>query len=218
LLSSFQKLFLLRKEYGSFPPFGARNFIKEKLGIARKRKLPYHFKWLNPVLEKKLNMDAVEAKLMTPPLFRKSQRHTEALDALTKPSWYSEGNLLKPDFTYPEYRDPFLDKRMMEYVFSLPSFPWAFHKHLLRKSMKNYLPDKVLKRQKDALYGLQDALVREKQSQWIYEWKPSKELERYVDLVSVQKDFADISSDYLSLFQNGRIFILEQWLKQIEKI
>jgi hypothetical protein len=107
---------------------------------------------------------------------------------------------------------------MMDYVFSLPSLPWAFHKQLLRKSMKNYLPDKVLKRQKDALYGLQDALVREKQSQWIYEWKPSKELERYVDLVSVQKDFADISSDYLSLFQNGRIFILEQWLRQIKKI
>src|SRR6202044_346016 len=47
-----------------------------------------------------------------------------------------------------EWRHPFLDLRVLEYMISLPPVPWAWRKHLLRKSMANRLPPAILARDK----------------------------------------------------------------------
>jgi asparagine synthase (glutamine-hydrolysing) len=50
-----------------------------------------------------------------------------------------------------EWRHPFLDLRVLEYMMSLPPVPWAWRKHLLREAMRGTLPDEVLARNKSPL-------------------------------------------------------------------
>jgi asparagine synthase (glutamine-hydrolysing) len=52
-----------------------------------------------------------------------------------------------------EVRYPFLDLRIVNYVLSLPPFPWTFRKTLLRESMTGHLPDSVRLRRKTPLAG-----------------------------------------------------------------
>ncbi len=50
-----------------------------------------------------------------------------------------------------EWRHPFLDLRVLEYMMALPPVPWAWRKHLLRKAMADRLPPAILARDKTAL-------------------------------------------------------------------
>jgi hypothetical protein len=83
--------------------------------------------------------------------------------------------------------------------------------------MKDYLPSVITERPKDALYGFQEALVRERGSRWISEWKPSYILEPYIDMTrAIQGN--NVLSDQKKIFPNSRMFILEQWLNQIKRV
>ena len=50
-----------------------------------------------------------------------------------------------------EWRHPFLDLRVLEYMIALPPVPWAWRKHLLREAMRGRLPDEVLARNKSPM-------------------------------------------------------------------
>ncbi len=50
-----------------------------------------------------------------------------------------------------EWRHPFLDLRVLEYMIALPPVPWGWFKHLLREAMRGRLPDAVLARAKTPL-------------------------------------------------------------------
>ena len=45
-------------------------------------------------------------------------------------------------------RHPFLDLRVLEFMLSVPTLPWAREKMLLREAMRGHLPDEVLARRK----------------------------------------------------------------------
>ena len=50
-----------------------------------------------------------------------------------------------------EWRHPFLDLRVLEYMISVPPVPWAWRKQLLREAMRGRLPAEVLARNKSPL-------------------------------------------------------------------
>ena len=50
-----------------------------------------------------------------------------------------------------EARYPFLDLRLVSFMLSVPSVPWAHDKELMRTAMRGLLPDEVLRRQKAPL-------------------------------------------------------------------
>ena len=47
-----------------------------------------------------------------------------------------------------EWRHPYLDLRVLEFMLSVPPIPWARRKFLLRKAMHGRLPRQILSRRK----------------------------------------------------------------------
>jgi asparagine synthase (glutamine-hydrolysing) len=52
------------------------------------------------------------------------------------------------DFAPPIPVDPFLDKRVIQFLWSLPPLPWFYNKHLTRAAMAERLPAAVVRRKK----------------------------------------------------------------------
>ncbi|MGH9409295.1 MAG: asparagine synthase-related protein [Vicinamibacterales bacterium] len=58
-----------------------------------------------------------------------------------------------------EFRHPFVDVRLLQYMLALPSVPWCRNKLVLRRAMRGVLPDAVLRRKKTPVRASAD-LVR----------------------------------------------------------
>ena len=212
-----QNFFFLKSKYGQFPPFGLRTFLKKKFHREKSFKSSYHFEWLNPVLKKEIQGDQLEKSVFSALQLDTQQRHKPIVSALVKPSWIYENQILDPEFTSVEHRQPFLDRRMIEFMLSLPEHPWAYKKHLLRTSMKNKLPEKVLKRPKEVLHGFNEAELKSEKSQWIHSWKPSSSLEKYIDIESV-RNTQNLFSNHTKSILNVRMIALEKWLDKLNRL
>jgi asparagine synthase (glutamine-hydrolysing) len=53
-----------------------------------------------------------------------------------------------------EWRHPYLDLRVLEFMLSVPPVPWGWEKHLLREAMRGRLPTEILERKKTPLVGM----------------------------------------------------------------
>ncbi len=111
--------------------------------------------------------------------------HPESMAALSGPVWQS----LFDDFDFQEslapvrWRHPFLDLRVLEFMFAVPPIPWAWKKTLVRRSMAGRLPEELLAREKTPLPIYADAVAMQKHG--IPELTNRSELARYVDLQSL---------------------------------
>jgi asparagine synthase (glutamine-hydrolysing) len=79
--------------------------------------------------------------------------HPRAVGAFKDPIWpalFDDLHLTEVAGGF-EWRHPFLDLRVLEYMISLPPVPWAWRKHLLREAMRGTLPAEVLSRNKSPL-------------------------------------------------------------------
>jgi asparagine synthase (glutamine-hydrolysing) len=79
--------------------------------------------------------------------------HPRAVGSFKSSIWPALFDRLRADeMSGPfEWRHPFLDLRVLEYMLSLPPVPWAWRKHLLREAMRGRLPQDVLARDKAPL-------------------------------------------------------------------
>ena len=50
--------------------------------------------------------------------------------------------------SHAEFRHPFLDLRLLQFMLALPAMPWCRNKLIIRRSMRKALPDDVLRRKK----------------------------------------------------------------------
>jgi asparagine synthase (glutamine-hydrolysing) len=50
-----------------------------------------------------------------------------------------------------ETRAPLMDLRLLTFLLRLPPVPWCMNKHLCREAMKNFLPEKIVRRPKTPL-------------------------------------------------------------------
>ncbi len=53
-----------------------------------------------------------------------------------------------------EWRHPYLDLRVLQFMLSVPPVPWGWEKHLLREAMRGRLPPEILARKKTPLVGM----------------------------------------------------------------
>ncbi len=81
-----------------------------------------------------------------------------------------------------EFRYPFLDLRVVDYVLALPPFPWLFNKRLLRDAMAAKLPESVVRRAKTPLpvHPLAEVL-RRPESARLNELVLRDEMKRFVE-------------------------------------
>jgi asparagine synthase (glutamine-hydrolysing) len=78
--------------------------------------------------------------------------HPRALGSFGTPAWQSLLGNLEADRSFGlDWRHPYLDLRVLQFLLSVPPVPWARRKLVLREAMRGRLPDEVLKRRKTPL-------------------------------------------------------------------
>lgn len=133
---------------------GWRSTLVRRLGPRRPGGFPGYAvpRWINPEFAQRHNIG--ERLQGVGQHDRKSHPwHPRAVGAFKDPIWpalFDDLRLGEAAGGF-EWRHPFLDLRVLEYMMSLPPVPWAWRKHLLRDAMRGRLPDEVLTRNKSPL-------------------------------------------------------------------
>jgi asparagine synthase (glutamine-hydrolysing) len=115
-----------------------------------------------------------------------------------------------------ETRAPFLDLRLLKFLFRLPPVPWCMRKELTRQSMANLLPDEILRRPKTPLVESPLEACQQK-SGWRpeVEKNPPKTLTEFVKwdswLATLDNSKGLLSWEFLYPLSFAR------WVKAIEK-
>ena len=118
------------------------------------------------------------------------------------------------DFTLSQESDPYTDRRLIEWVLSLPALPWLYNKDILRRSMQDQLPVEVIARPKTPLGQIRNAALEQAVSGRLDHWGADPALERYVDRSKVPglgRGASDPAANYVNL----RPLMLNDWLEQI---
>ena len=110
-----------------------------------------------------------------------------------------------------EVRHPFIDVRLVDYLLSIPRYPWCTNKHILRRAMKDRLPAAIVNRPKTPLAGdpaLQ--LMRRASVRWRDSFEVTPQLERFVNLSHRRSPADENTPD--AAWAKLRLFALNHWL------
>jgi len=110
-----------------------------------------------------------------------------------------------------EFRHPFIDLRLIEFLLSVPAVPWCVEKHILTTAMHHRLPADVLNRRKTPLAGdpaLQ--MTRHASVRWLDSFEVSPQLRYFVNL-NKRLSIADEQTSE-SVWASLRVFALNHWL------
>jgi len=79
--------------------------------------------------------------------------HPAAIGSFTSPIWQSHFDVRAFEGALGglEWRYPYLDLRVLEFMLSVPPVPWGWQKRLIREAMRDRLPPEVLARPKTPL-------------------------------------------------------------------
>ncbi len=106
---------------------------------------------------------------------------------------------------------PYMDPRVITFLFSLPSVPWAQRKHLMRSVLRGAMPDALVARPKTPMAGYYEARVRQ--------WRrlgatadPRSPMGSWVDLRKLKAILANGTAD--EVFAAWRVIELARWLAQ----
>ena len=180
IMSTIIKMLQMKKLYGKLPPLGMGLRSVLKYG-SRKKQTTYPYpEWLNTDFEEKENLKEIWNQYFSSELIKQNSRYYVTNSSLMRPDWNTDDYIMKSGSVIPEHRDPFLDTRLIEFISAMPSLPWLYNKHLLRRSMRGILPNEVIKRPKTYLTGLPAALLKHEKSQWINHYALLPELEKYI--------------------------------------
>ena len=113
-----------------------------------------------------------------------------------------------------EFRYPFFDIRVVNFLLTLPSLPWCFNKGLLRIATQGQLPEEIRKRLKTQI--IEDPiLVRVRQPDWELSnyFRPVEGLQDYVKVSRVNKNDWLLRPD--QIWMHTRPLSLNYWLKSL---
>jgi len=130
---------------------GIRRRFKGLFG--RDSKVPAFPQWLSADFVRRLDLERRWKEWIDLPALRPHPILPKAHASLSIPQWAHMLELGDPGVTHSavEVRFPFLDLRVVNYLLSLPPFPWFFEKRLLREAMVGRLPESVRMRPKTPL-------------------------------------------------------------------
>lgn len=165
-----------------FPWRGIRQRIRQVLGTDPHA--PVFPPWLAPDFAQRLDLEARWRSDGLPRVVPAHPLLPTAHASLSLPQWTRMFELADPGVTRcpVEVRYPFLDLRVVNYLLSLPPFPWAFQKRLLREAMTGHLPESIRRRRKTPL--ARDPLVeklKRPESACLNHIKLDEEVGHYVD-------------------------------------
>ena len=178
-----------------------------------KTQKPWWPSWLNPDLNRRLNLRGRWEQLTrdVPPTSSVRPVAQEQMAAALWPMLF-EG--FDPGTTGVAVVacHPFFDLRLVNFLLALPTVPWCCDKELLRLAARGVLPDPVRLRRKSPL--LADpvvALLQRPESAWVDGFEPTAVLEQYVIRNRVPTVFRE--KDPWSAWINLRPLSLNFWLR-----
>ncbi len=174
-----------------FPSKGIRRRAEQALSAG-----PEFPAWVAPELTQRLHLKERWSERTTGARVWEHPIVPKAHGSLSGPQWSRLFELADPGLTHSavEVRYPFLDLRVVDYLLSIPPFPWTFQKHLLRAAMSGHLPESIRQRPKTPLDGdpLMEMLQRPGAAS-VDKARWTEQIERYVNtselpLLNGQKD------------------------------
>ena len=138
----------------------------------------------------------------------------EAYNHLAAIYWANSFEQADPGWTLipVEYRYPFFDIRLVNYLLAIPPIPWFAHKEILRRAMEGNLPETVRLRPKTALAGDPFIeVINQSDSNWIDQFAPMHRLNKYVNRSAIPQIAQE--KDIYKLWLNTRPVSLNYWLK-----
>ena len=113
-----------------------------------------------------------------------------------------------------EFRFPYFDLRLVEYLLRVPVLPWASNKGLLRRAMCDKLPENVRIRPKAPLAGQ----PVHSYADWVQEKKKiGSDLERYVDAAKAALVLSGPDRDPVATIKQ-RIVAIDHWLERYRSL
>lgn len=130
-------------------------WIARRLGLRPRDTPPGPPPWLRPSAVALVPHDTATV--------RGHRARPEAAASLSAPLWQALHAFSERAYhgAAVEFRWPFLDARLLEFVFAIPSVPWCQHKHLARVAFAADLPHDVIVRPKTTVSGYHAAMVHE---------------------------------------------------------
>ena len=131
-----------------------------------------------------------------------------ALRSVRGPKWPALLESLDNEYaaTGIDWRHPYLDLRLLEFMLSTPPIPWGRRKRLIRSAMKSRLPQEILERAKTPLHL--DLLGDQLRLNPPIMPLPGSKIAEFVDIEQLPSDPANFIDPYALL----RVSILDHWL------
>jgi len=170
--------------------------------------------WINPSFAERVRLKQRVKELA----FQTQNNHPtrpEAYKGFIHPAWPNIFEQQDPGFVrLPiERRNPFFDRRLIEFLLRVPPIPWFVDKQILRVAMKDVLPHTIRHRLKTPLWH--SAALKLWGGQWEQHFQPSSILSEYVDVEGVR---AQRSADNVQgRWQNTLPVSLNYWLHNLNR-
>ena len=167
-------------------------------------------RWIQPELSARRRAEIAELTNLSDEFNAAAKSwHPRALRSFSDPIWqdFLEGFDCAISGTQLDWRHPYLDIRLLNFMLSVPPIPWARRKLLIRQAMKGMLPEEVLLREKTPL--AEDPCAKIILKEGLPAVALSKDTRRYVEEAMLPNPPKNPSEVYDLL----RVRILDYWLK-----
>jgi asparagine synthase (glutamine-hydrolysing) len=175
---------------------------------------PVYPEWMNPELESRLQLRArwelFRRNQPTPATSTVHAVRPRGYASLQLPAWQEmfEGQDQGRTRSLYEMRHPFADVRMLQFLLSLPPVPWCRSKYIIRRAMRDTLPETVLRRVKLGYPSL-NFLSREGRP----ELGPLQPARGLGDFIQYRRLSGNADKDTWALGNDLRARSLNQWLQ-----
>jgi asparagine synthase (glutamine-hydrolysing) len=196
------------------PRLRLRTTIRQRI---RPRPTPPFPGWLRDDVVARLGLRERAAALYTPPAAAGDDPRAEARSHLQTPLWKDLFESYDPGATGLPHvvMHPFMDRRVVAFMQSLPPVPWCIEKHLLRRAGEGLLPREITRRPKTSLAG--DPLASRSSEITAVLRAPEvlRGLDRWVD--AERLELLDVADDMYVLWGAARLASLIRWLHAQER-
>ena len=136
--------------------------------------------------------------------------------SLSSPQWESLYTTLAPTTTRAPvlFTLPFVDPRLLAFVFAIPPVPWCRRKHLFRVPTRRTLPREVTERPKTTLGGFIEGRVAQWRAHGGTDIAISSRAAPWVDVEAVRQIYR--AGDPFDVMAAWRAVQLDRWLTREE--
>ena len=201
--------------FGERPPVRLkktlRNFLRHRVPPLSFQ-VPFNFPtWLNEDFVQRANLRERWAAVAAWTVERRHPFHPRGYEFLNSPDWLASAEYaFDAKFAPVDTAMPFLDLRLINFVFSIPAFPWTYQKFMLRRALKDHLPPEVLARPKTPLGDISQAYLQDAQTEWMDRWRAVPGLGNYVERDQIPAIHGELNSS--QLYINARPLLLNTWV------